>query len=75
MAGKSLHGKPPRGGRDKGALGMDNETISELAAQALRVIAAVTVCACAAIAGCVVVLIVLVYAVKAFAWAVGIMPA
>ena len=54
---------------------MDNETISELAAHALRAIAAVTVCACAAIAGCVVVLIVFVYAVKAFAWAVGITPA
>ena len=27
-------------GRDKGALGMDNETISELAAHALRAIAA-----------------------------------
>lgn len=35
-----LCGKPPRGGRDKGALGMDNETISELAAHALRAIAA-----------------------------------
>lgn len=54
---------------------MDNETISELAAQALRAIAAVTVCACAAIAGCAVAMTVLVYAVKAFAWAVGITPA
>lgn len=75
MAGKGLHGKPPRGGGDKGALGMDNETISELAAQALRAIAAVTVCACAAIAGCAVAMTVLVYAAKAFAWAVGITPA
>ena len=75
MAGKGLHSKPPRGGGDKGALGMDNETISELAAHALRVIAAVTVCACAAIAGCAVAMTVLVYAVKAFAWAVGITPA
>ena len=54
---------------------MDNETISELAAKALKAIAAVTVCACAAIAGCMVALTVLVYAVKAFAWAVGITPA
>lgn len=54
---------------------MDNETISGLAAQALRAIAAVTVCACAAIAGCAVAMTVLVYAVKAFAWAVGITPA
>lgn len=53
---------------------MDNETIRELAAQALRAIAAVTVCACAAIAGCAVAMTVLVYAVKAFAWAVGITP-
>lgn len=75
MAGKGLHGKPPRGGRDKGAVGMDNETISELTAKALKAIAAVTVCACAAIAGCVVAMIVFVYAVKAFAWAVGIVPA
>lgn len=75
MAGKGLHGKPPRGGRDKGAVGMDNETISELVAQALKTIAAVTVCACAAIAGCVVAMTFLVYAVKAFAWAVGITPA
>lgn len=54
---------------------MDNETISELTAKALKAIAAVTVCACAAIAGCVVAMIVFVYAVKAFAWAVGIVPA
>lgn len=54
---------------------MDNETIRELAAHALRAIAAVTVCACAAIAGCAVAMTVLVYAVKAFAWEVGITPA
>lgn len=34
-----------------------------------------TVCACAAIAGCAVAMTVLVYAVKAVAWAVGITPA
>lgn len=60
---------------DEEAVGVDNETISEIAAKALKAIAAVTVCACAAIAGCVVAMTVLVYAVKAFAWAVGITPA
>lgn len=60
---------------DEEAVGVDNETISELAAKALKTIAAVTVCACAAIVGCVVAVTVLVYAVKAFAWAVGITPA
>lgn len=54
---------------------MDNETISEIATKALKTIAAVTVCACAAIVGCAVAMTVLVYAVKAFAWAVGITPA
>lgn len=71
MAGEGLHGKPPRGGRDKGAMRIDGSTI----AQALKAIAAVTVCACAAIVGCAVAMTVLVYAVKAFAWAVGITPA
>ena len=75
MAGKGLHGKPPRGGGDKGASGTGNETVSGLAAHALRAIAAVTVCACAAIAGCAVAMAVLVYAVKALAWAVGATPA